>query len=130
MINEDYSINVDIDRYQSVLGNALSNVDFSIGTGIYLLPNNLNLNIGKASGYNNKTLISNIDMKIGSNRNINKAEIFHQKSQSPATQSKAHAAPEMHLMKSSDKPIKETIVSSPLVFKIWTKRGVIKNLLR
>ena len=67
MINEDYSINVDIDRYQSVLGNALSNVDFSIGTGIYLLPSNLNLNIGKASGYNNKTLISNTDMKTCSN---------------------------------------------------------------
>ena len=47
LINKDYSIVVDIDRYQSVLEHALSNVDFWISTGIYILPSNLNLNIGK-----------------------------------------------------------------------------------
>ena len=31
----------------------------------------MNLNIGKAKGYNNKILVSNADMKIGSNRDIN-----------------------------------------------------------
>ena len=51
---------------------ALSNVDFSVGMGIYMLPSNLNLNIGKTKGYNNKILVSNTDMKIGSNRDINK----------------------------------------------------------
>ena len=43
-----------------------------LGTGIYMLPSNLNLNIGKKNGYNNKILVSNTDMKIGSNRDINK----------------------------------------------------------
>ena len=37
-----------------------------------MLPSNLNLNIGKKKGYNNKILVSNTDMKIGSNRDINK----------------------------------------------------------
>ena len=37
-----------------------------------MLPNNLNLNIGKTKGYNNKILVSNTDMKICSNRDINK----------------------------------------------------------
>ena len=72
MINEDYYIAIDIERYQGVLEHTLSKVDFSIGIGIYTLASNLNLNIGKTKGYNNKILVSNTDMKIGSNRDINK----------------------------------------------------------
>ena len=70
LINEDLSI--DIEKYQGVLEHALSKVDFSVGIGIYMLPSNLNLNIGKTKGYNNKVLVSNTDMKIGPNRDINK----------------------------------------------------------
>ena len=72
LINEDYSIGIDIERYQGVLKHALSKVDFSVGIGIYMLPSNLNLSIGKKEGYNNKILVSNTDMKIGSNRDINR----------------------------------------------------------
>ena len=72
LINEDYSVAIDIERYQGVLEHVLSKVDFSVGIGIYMLPSNLNLNIGKTKGYNNKILVSNTDMKIGSNRDINK----------------------------------------------------------
>ena len=71
LVNEDYSIGINIERYQGVLEHALSKVDFSVGTGIFMLPNNLNLNIGKTKGYNNKILVSNTDMKIGSNRDMN-----------------------------------------------------------
>ena len=44
-----YSIcnDIDIERYEGVLEHALSKVDFSVGTSIYILPSNLNLNIGK-----------------------------------------------------------------------------------
>ena len=55
-----------------MLEHALSKVDFSVGVGIYMLPSNLNLNIGKTKGYNNKILVGNTDMKIGSNRDINR----------------------------------------------------------
>ena len=72
LINEDYSISIDIERYQGVLEHALSKVDFSVGIGIYMLPSNLNLSIGRTKGYNNKVLVSNIDMKIGANRDINR----------------------------------------------------------
>ena len=72
LINEDYSIAIDIERYQGMLEYALLKVDFSVGIGIYMLPSNLNLNIGKVKGYNDKILVSNTDMKIGSNRDINK----------------------------------------------------------
>ena len=72
LINEDYSIGIDIERYQGVLEHALSKVDFSMGIGIYMIPSNLNLSIGKTKGYNNKILVSNTGMKTGSNRDINK----------------------------------------------------------
>ena len=72
LINEDYSTGIDKQRYQEVLEHVLSKVDFSVGIGIDMLPNNLNLSIGKMKVYNNKILVSNIDMKIGSNRNINR----------------------------------------------------------
>ena len=99
--NEDYSISVDIDRYQGILRHALSKVDFSIGTGIYRLPSNLNLNKGKNEGYNKKILRSNADMKLGSNKNANKTEVYHKTlpaapSKSFREQDAAHAAPEMH----------------------------------
>ena len=55
-----------------MLEHALSKMDFSVGIGIYMLPSNLNLNIGRTKRYNNKILVSNTDMKIGSNRDINR----------------------------------------------------------
>ena len=45
LIRGDLSINTK--KYQGVLENALSKVDFSVGVGIYMLPRNLNLNIRK-----------------------------------------------------------------------------------
>ena len=65
LINENYSIGIDTERYQGMLEHALSKVDFSVGTGIYMLPSNLNWNIGKTKGYNNEILVSNTGMKIG-----------------------------------------------------------------
>ena len=37
-----------------------------------MLPSDLNLNIEKTKGYNNKILVSNTSMKNGSNKDINK----------------------------------------------------------
>ena len=72
LIIEDYSIDIDIERYQKVLEHALSKVDFLVGTGMYMLRSDLNLSMGKTKGYNNKILVSNTDMRIASNRDINK----------------------------------------------------------
>ena len=75
LINEDYSIDIDIERYQGVLEHALLKIDFSVDVGIYMLPSNLNLNIGKTKGYNNKILVSNTDIKIGSNKDIHRKKL-------------------------------------------------------
>ena len=50
LINEDYSIAVNVERYQGVLEHALLKVDFSLDIGISMLPSDLNLNIGKTKG--------------------------------------------------------------------------------
>ena len=68
LIKGDLSIITE--KYQGVLQHALSKVNFSVGVGIYMLPINLNLNIGKKEGYNNKILVSTLFRKIGSNRDI------------------------------------------------------------
>ena len=79
MINEDYSIGVDTEEYQSVLEHSMSKANFSVGTDIYMLPSNINLNVRKTAGYNNKILISNRNMKNRLNGNMSKAEVYHQK---------------------------------------------------
>ena len=50
LINEDYSIGIDIEMYHGVLENALSKVGFSAGMGIYMLPSNFKLKHWKDEG--------------------------------------------------------------------------------
>ena len=50
---------------------ARSKVDYVIGEFIYMLPSDMNLQIGKVKGYNNKILISMPSFKIGTNLKIN-----------------------------------------------------------
>ena len=68
LLKSDYSIADDIARYQGVLEHAMSKVDFSLGGGIYMLPSNMNLNINKTQGFNNKILISESSYKLLNNR--------------------------------------------------------------
>ena len=72
LIDHNYSISNDTQRYQDVLEHALSKVDSSVGIGIYMLRSNFNLKIGSTKEYNNKILISSAGMKIGPNIEINK----------------------------------------------------------
>ena len=71
LINEDYSFDIDIERYQGVLEHVLSKVDFSVGIGIYMLSSNLKLSIVMRKRYNNKILVSNTGMKVGLNNDLN-----------------------------------------------------------
>ena len=71
LLKSDYSIADDIARYQGVLEHAMSKVDFSVGSGIYMLPSNMNLSINKTQGFNNKILISESSYKLGLNNRVN-----------------------------------------------------------
>lgn len=81
MIN---SIGTDIGRYKSVLKHSLSKVD--------------------------KILTSNIDIKIGSNKSINKAEVYHIR----LTKSQSTAVSEIHSIKSWDSSVKDTETILPI----------------
>ena len=50
---------------------ARSKVDYVIGEFIYMLPSDMNLQIGKVKNYSNKILISSPSFKIGTNLKIN-----------------------------------------------------------
>ena len=71
LLKSDYSIADDIARYQGVLEHAMSKVDFSVGGGIYMLTSNMNLNINKTQGFNNKILIFESSYKLGFNNKVN-----------------------------------------------------------
>ena len=72
VINRRVDIQEDIQRFQNVLNYASSKVDYNVGYGIYMLPSNMNLNIGaNVSGYNNEILISKSNFSLGVNSSLN-----------------------------------------------------------
>ena len=71
IVNRRVNIPEDIRRFQKTLQYARSKVDYAIGEFIYMLPSDMNLQIGKVKNYNNKILISSPSFKIGTNLKIN-----------------------------------------------------------
>ena len=70
-MNRRVNIPEDIQRFQKTLQYARSKVDYAIGEFIYILPSDMNLQIGNVRNYNNKILISSPSFKIGTNLKIN-----------------------------------------------------------
>ena len=71
IVNMRVNIPEDIRRFQKTLQYASSKLDYVVGEFIYMLPNNMNLRIGKVKDYNNKILISSPSFKIETNLKIN-----------------------------------------------------------
>ena len=71
VINRRVDIPEDIRRFQKTLQYARSKVDYAIGEFVYMLPSDMNLQIGNIRNYNNKILISSPNFKIGTNVKIN-----------------------------------------------------------
>ena len=60
-----------IERYQSVLQNASSKVDFAFGQGLYMAPSDMRLHIGTVAGYNNQIVIAPVGQPLGVSPDIN-----------------------------------------------------------
>ena len=71
IVNRRVNIPEDIRRFQKTLQYARSKVDYSIGEFIYMLPSDMNLQIGNIRNYNNKILISSPSFNIGTNLKVN-----------------------------------------------------------
>ena len=71
IVNRRVNIPEDIRRLQKTLQYARSKVDYAIGEFIYMLPSDMNLQIGNVRNYNNRILISSPSFKLGINKKIN-----------------------------------------------------------
>ena len=71
IISRRVDIPEDIQRFRKTLQYARSKVDHVISEYIYMLPSDMNLQIGKIKNYNNKILVSSPSFKIGTNVKIN-----------------------------------------------------------
>ena len=60
-----------IERYQSVLQNASSKVDYTFGIGLYMAPSDMRLHIGTIAGYNNQIVIAPVGQPMGVSPDIN-----------------------------------------------------------
>ena len=77
VINRGVDIQEDIKRYQDSLNYASSKVDYSVGQDIFMLPSDMNLNIGNVKGYNNEILVAGGDFVLGTNSRINHHRIVN-----------------------------------------------------
>ena len=64
-ISSPVDIPSSIERYQSVLQNASSKVDYAFGTGLYMAPSDMRLHIGTVAGYNNQIIIAPVGQPLG-----------------------------------------------------------------
>ena len=71
LIMKSTQVTDEITRYQDVLDKASSKVDFSVGSGVYMLPHDLRLWLNAdTKGFNNKILVSNSNIQLGLNHNV------------------------------------------------------------
>ena len=70
-INSPVDLPASIKRYQDSLRYARSKVDYSVGTGLYMLPSSMRLQLGLIKDYNNKIVIAGESEQMGINRDVN-----------------------------------------------------------
>ena len=76
VVNRRVDIREDIKHYQETLSYASSEVYYSVGETIYMLPSDINLNIRLGTvGYNNKILVSGGNFSLEKNDKVNTLEL-------------------------------------------------------
>jgi len=70
-INSVVDLPANIKRYQDSLRYAKSKVDYAVGTGLYMLPSNMRLQLGLIKDYNNKIVIAGESIQMGINKDLN-----------------------------------------------------------
>ena len=56
-VKRDMLLHEDIRRYEGILSNARSSVNFSLGEGIYMLPSDLQLKVAIKKGFSDKLIV-------------------------------------------------------------------------
>ena len=78
VINSEVDLQSSIERYQLGLQYARSKVDFVVGSGLYMMPSDMDLYIGTINGYNNLITIATGDLQLGHNDTINEEQQIQQ----------------------------------------------------
>ena len=95
-INSEVDLPSSIDRYQRTLQYARSKVDFVIGHGLYMLPSNMEMEVGVVNGYNNLIQIATDDMQLGFNASVNESSgLTREVSEPDADEFETLAKPEL-----------------------------------
>jgi len=63
----------EIDAYENTLKYARSEVNFSLGIGLYMIPSDMLLKVGKIKDYNNMIVIATDDQPVGLHSGLNKS---------------------------------------------------------
>ena len=72
VVNRRVDIREDVKRYQVTFSYASSNVDYSVGEHLYMLPSDMTLKIRPGTvEYNNKILVSDGKFSLGKNDEVN-----------------------------------------------------------
>ena len=72
LVNRQVDIRDDIKRYQDTLSYTSSNINYSVGEHLYMLPSDMTLKIRPGTvGYNNKILVSDEKFILGKNEKVN-----------------------------------------------------------
>ena len=131
IVNRRVNIPEDIRRFQKALQYARSKVGYVIGEFIYMLPSDMNLQIGKVKNYNNKILISSPSFKIGTNVKINldgekdkpdvKSKEVEMVKREPDVKSKVKTKPNIKSNKEHKQDVKPNIELKHDVMMIRTK---------
>lgn len=70
-INAEVDLPSSIERYQYTLQYARSKVDYVVGSGLYMIPSDMDLYIGTINGYNNLITIATDNLQLGRNDEVN-----------------------------------------------------------
>ena len=123
IVNRRVNIPEDIRRFQKTLQYARSKVDYAIGEFVYMLPSDMNLQIGNVRNYNNKILISSPSFKIGTNVKVNldvKPKVKTKPDVEPNKEHKQDVKPNIKFDRESNQDVKkpDTITIEPSIIKL------------
>ena len=65
IVSSEEDVSTSIARYQDSLANAKTLPDYNIGSGLLLIPSDMNLSMGKYEGYNDQLVYSSDDTPLG-----------------------------------------------------------------
>ncbi len=74
-ISSPVDLPASIKRYQDVLEDASSKLDYVFGIDLYMAPSNMKLRIDATKGYNNRIMIADSHRVLGKNPEINKEKV-------------------------------------------------------